>query len=691
MSQAAKIAVPLVLLAAAGVGTFLYLQRTPSVAPVAPEQPVSATVEQPTEQPVRVNTAPVTAEVVDPQPQEPLRVAANTVLSEAYANAPQGVRGRVLLPNGGPAGEVPVYLLESSMNDPIKVFLANKTGTITPPAAATLTAADGTFALGVRAPGKTFDVRVVSEVHPEINHQGIKVRDEDWISVGDLTLEIGAIVQGRVIEEGSMVPVAGAAVFLANTQQAHSMIATPGRERGMHVETDAAGQFRFTNAPRQGMVNISVEAPGFATSPLLNQQVKPDTINEFVIEVVRGQPIAGVVVDAEGKPVGNVTITASGLSMKTPQTAQAVSATDGTFRFASLRDGPYQLLTLSSQHGELKLSPVLAGDTEVKLVLQERAYAKLRVRAANGGPVKAYKLSLKRSFPNNALGIGNVPEFADRRMTPVDYEGEWCIVRGLPTGEFVFQITDNDHAKTLSPAFTVTAGGPPPEVDATLTLGSTITGTIIDDRGSPVANATVTTDMNNGLAAGTGLFEIFKNFIPEKHTKSQVKTDRQGRFRISKLAYADYMVRVHHPDFCEGTAFDISLASEGQVVDAGVIQLSRGAILEGLTRVMGQPASQVKITVTVPPPETPAGLPTSAPEQQPKLQAMFSATAISDGDGTYRLLKRVPPGTYKVHASRQTGDNNPFNMLLDMKQSEQQLIVNPGQDVVRIDFNLDKR
>src|SRR5690606_30313733 len=107
----------------------------------------------------------------------------------------------------------------------------------------------------------------------------------------------------------------------ANTQQAHSMIATPGRERGMHVETDAAGQFRFTNAPRQGMVNISVEAPGFATSPLLNQQVKPDTINEFVIEVVRGQPIAGVVVDAEGKPVGNVTITASGLSMKTPQTA----------------------------------------------------------------------------------------------------------------------------------------------------------------------------------------------------------------------------------------------------------------------------------------------------------------------------------------------------------------------------------
>ena len=691
MSQTAKIAVPLTLLAAAGVGTWFFLQRTEPVAPVVPEV-TQPQVQQPV-QPEQPKVAPIAAEVTAPKTQEPVRVAAEPVRGQAYADAPQGVRGRVLLPNGTPAAGLPVYLLESSMNDPIKVFLANKTGTVTPPAAAATTEPDGTFALGVRSPGQTFDVRVVSEEHPEINHQGIKVREEDWISVGDLRLELGLVVQGRVVEEGSQAPVAGAAVFLASSQQAHTMVATPGRERGIQAETDSGGHFRFANAPRQGLINLSVEAQGYASSPLLNQQLKPDAPNEFTIEVVRGQPIAGIVVDADGKPVANVTVTASGLSAKTPQTSQAVSGGDGAFQFVSLREGPYQLLTNSPQHGEVKLTPILSGDTEVKIVLQPRPYAKLRVLGANGEPVKAYKLALKRHFPNNPLGIGNVPEFQDRRVSPADYDGEWAVVRGLPPGEFVFQITDKDHAKTLSAPFSVASGGPPPEVTTTLTLGAVITGTVIDDRGSPVADATVTTDMNGGFAVDTGFFEIFRNFIPEKHTKTQVKTDRQGRFRITKLAYADYMVRVHHPDYCEGTAIDIGLASEGQVVDAGVVQLSRGAIVEGSTLVTGMPTGQVKITVTVPQPEVSASrLPNAAPEQaaaSPK--AMFSATAISAGDGTYRLLKRVPPGTYKIHASRQTGDNNPFNMLLDMKQTEQTLVVAPGQDVVRMNFNLDKR
>ncbi|MFM1873910.1 MAG: hypothetical protein RL398_3332, partial [Planctomycetota bacterium] len=366
----------------------------------------------------------------------------------------------------------------------------------------------------------------------------------------------------------------------------------------------------------------------------------------------------------------------------------------------SLREGPYQLLTNSGQHEESKVSPILAGETEVKIVMQPRAYAKLRVLGAAGEPVRAYKLALKRYFPNNPLGIGNVPEFSERRITPADYDGEWAVIRGLPIGEFVFQITDKDHAKTLSPSFTVTAGGQPPEVDAKLTLGAILVGKVVDDRGQPVAGATVTTDMNGGFQAdGGGFFEIFRSFLPEKHTKAQVTTDRQGGFKITKLAYADYMVRVNHPDFCEGAAADISLANEGQIHDVGTLTLNRGAIVEGMTLVGGQAAGQVKVTVTTPPPAMPQGMERGVIEQgsnmaQPsavKPGMLFSATVISQGDGTFRLLKRVPPGTYKVHASRQSGDNNPFNMLLDMKQTEQTLTIGVGQDRAQITFNLERR
>ncbi len=691
MTQAAKIAIPLAVCAALGAGAYFFLNRPDPVAPAPIDPPSPAVVQPAVDEP-----PPKPAQAGGIQEQKPVaepdRTAATTPIGEAWADAPQGVRGRVLLPGGAPAAEVPVYLLESSMNDPIKVFLANKSGARTLPAAATVTAADGSFALGVRTPGKTYDLRIVDEEHPEKSLQGIKVREEDWFSTGDVMLDVGIVVQGRVVEEITNAPVAGAMVFLTGSNQAHTLVATPGRERGIQAETDATGFFRFGNAPRQGPVNLSVEAPGYASSPLLNHPVKEDALNEITIEVSRGRPIAGVAVDVDGKPVAGIAITATGLSAKTPQTAQANSGSDGAFQFPSLREGPYQLLATSPQYGDLKLQPVLAGDTEVKLVLQQRAFAKLRVRGASGQPIKAYRLSLKRHFPNNPLGIGNVPEFADRRITPADYSsefgGEWAVIRGLPSGEYVFQIQDNDHAKTLSPPFTVAEGGPAPEVDAVLTMGGVITGTVIDDRGTPVAGATVTTDMNGGFAADGGFFEIFRSFIPEKHSKMQVKTDGQGRFRIAKLAFADYMVRVHHPSYCEGTAIDISLASEGQVVDAGVVQLSRGAIIEGTTTVVGVPTGQVKVTVTVPPPQQVQEVPSSTP---PKAQAMFSATAISDGNGGYRLLKRVPPGTYKVHASRQAGDQNPFNMLLDMKKTEQTIMVAPGQDVIVVNFDLERR
>ncbi len=694
MSNVTKIAVPLLLLTAVAAAAFYFVNKSGGdlPAPVAPTPvaPVVAPKVEPT--PAKPETALVATGT--PQRQDPVRVEAKSTDTNAHADARQGVKGRILLPNGAPAAQVPVFLMENSMNDPIKIFLQNKSGTRTPPMSSGKTAEDGTFALGVLQAGKAYDLRVVSDDYPEINHQQVKPREDDWFDTGDLKLEPGVLVAGRVIDETTKAAVPEASVFLANSNQAHAMVATPGRERGLVAVTDASGNYRFSNAPRQGLINLNVEATGFASSQLLNQQIKPDVTNEFLLELVRGQPIFGVVVDADGKPIPGVSVTASGLSAKTPQTATIATLADGTFSFSSLREGPYQLITSSPQHNETKTPPVMTGDMEVKIVLAQRAYAKLRVLAANKTPVKAYSLSLKRFFPNSPLGIGNVPEFGDRRVNPSDYPpefgGDWAVVRGLPAGEYVFQIQDAQHAKSLSPSFKIMDGEPPPEVEAILTLGGIIRGTVIDDSGRPVAGATVSTDMNGAFAAdGGGFFEIFRNFIPEKHSKASTKTDGQGQFRITKLAFADYMVRVAHADFCEGSATEIKLETEGQEVDAGTIQLSRGTIIEGTTTVGGEPMGQVKVTVSVPQAE---GTPQVEAMGQPtKPKVMFSASAISDNDGHYRLLKRVPPGDYKMNASRASGDNNPFMVLLDMKESEQQVKIGIGQDRLQKDFNLTKR
>ncbi|HEB53687.1 MAG TPA: carboxypeptidase regulatory-like domain-containing protein [bacterium] len=689
MSSAAKILVPLLLLAAAAGGAYYYLNHgdTPAVVPQAPDV---VQVEQP--QDPQEPTPQAESEQVVAEPQ-PMRSEATGAVGNAYADAPQGIKGRVLLPSGQPAVGVPVMLLQNAMANPIDMFLLNKTGATKPPLAQTVTLADGSFALGVRKVGKPVDLRVVSDNYPEFVRAPLTIERGDWYDAGDLVLEEGLLVQGRVVELVSRQPIVGATVFLSSSSTSHSMMATPGRERGSQVRTDANGFFRFTNGPRQGLINLAVEIPGYASAMLRNQQLKPGAPNEFTLELERGRTITGVVVDATGKRIAGAKVQARGLSAKTPQNETVLTDAAGEFEFPALRKGPYQL-TVSAPRFTEQVVPLALTDEDIKVVMQSRGRVRLQVLGSDNRPVKTYRLSLKRYYPQNPDNIGNVFDFPDRNISPRDYRGDWAIIDGLPAGEFRFQLTERNHAKTLSPVFKVVEGASEDvEVVAVLTVGASITGTVIDFNGKPVAGAVVSTDMNAGIAANTGLFEIFRSMIPEKHSTKQVRTNKQGVFRITKLAFADYMVRVSHPAYCEGHVSDITLDHEGQVVDAGVIQLEAGCIVEGTTTVDGVPTGQIKVVLSVPP--DPNGYQPTGGQQTPEQKAaaarmLFSTNVLSDGSGHFRMLKRVPPGTYKVTAARQEA-NNPFNQLIDMKQTERQVVIAPGQETLTINFALSSR
>ena len=162
---------------------------------------------------------------------------------------------------------------------------------------------------------------------------------------------------------------------------------------------------------------------------------------------------------------------------------------------------------------------------------------------------------------------------------------------------------------------------------------------------------------------------------------------------LFRSAYAEYMLRAAHPDFCEGKAINLKIESEAQVLDAGVIQLSRGAVFTGVTMVGGLPTGQIKVAVSTPmtsdllPVAPPAGSPPATPTLS---KPMFNAHVLSDGDGRFEMKKRIPPGTYKITASRQ-GGGNPFDTLMDMKETERTITVQAGQEELVEQFNLTKR
>lgn len=678
MSSIGKFLLPLAIISALATGIYL-VSGNNDLAPPKVEV-VEPVVQQPTTEakPTTAVQAPQNKPVADDIQR---RVA--SVPSEAHSDAPQGVRGRVLTPDGKAAVAVDVMLMEAANSDPLKVFLAQRTGQKFTPAARGLTAQDGSFALGIDRPGQTFDLRVITDNYPEFQFTGIKVRDGDWFEAGVLTLKQGIVLQGRVTAEGIGAGISGADVYMAVANNNFQALPTPGRERGIKLTTDGNGFYRFETAPRDGLVTITAEAAEYAAGEQANFQVKADQLNECNIELARGLPISGFVIDAGGKPVANAQINASALSAKTPLTVNLRSQQDGAFLTPTLREGPYRL-TVTAGGYEEKTAQAMSGENNVKVVMEQRGMVKLRVLSTRGMPLKSYGLSLRRFFSNNPGAIGKVLEFPDnKRITPADYDGEWAQIQNIPVGEFVFQITENDHAKTLTPSFQVTSNMmQSPQVEVTLTMGAGIIGIVQDDTGKPVANAIVATDMNGGIAADGGFFEIFKPFLPDKHTTTQTKTDGQGHFKINRLAFADYMLRISHPDFCEGSTIDIKLDGDGQMKDIGIVSLARGAVMEGHCLLGNQAAGQVKVQIS--PPEG------SKPEldNEGRVKPFFSASAITDNEGYYRMLKRVPPGSYKIHASRQAGNNDIFTPLLHMKATSREMVITAGQQQSMQNFEL---
>lgn|GEM_PF-5386270 len=686
MTSVVKITLPLLLLAACS--------QEPAAPPSAPTSTPTAREDTPR------------AQRPEPTIEEARRTEVQreniTDSGDAHSDAPQGVKGRILLPNGERAAGVEVMLMANAMNNPIDVFLKNKAGKAAPPVSSAVTAADGSFALGVRQEGQKVDLRVLTDAHPELSKSPITVRAGDWIDVGDLKLKVGLTIQGRVIESRTKAGVAEATVFMSSSARSHMMVATPGRERGVSVVTDQSGFFRFTNAPTLGTINLTVEAEGYASANMLNKPIGINQTNEFTVEIEAGSTITGVVIDPNGARISGAKVMAYGLSVKTPQNETVLADADGEFEFPALRRGPYRLTTSAHRYADNEMPVTVTGE-DIKVVMEPRAAVRLKVLSAKRRPVKNFRLSLKRAFPQNPDAIGNVMDFADRNISPRNYRQDWAVIDNMPTGDFRFQIMEKNHAKSLSPMFKVVKGATEPiEVVIQLTEGAAITGTVVDNLGQPVAGATVTSDMNQGLAAGTGLFEILRSMIPEKHTTRQVKTNRQGRFRINRLSFADYMIRVSHPKYCEGTAVNIKLTEEGQVVDTGVMQLELGARVVGVTTVGGVPTGQIKVTITVPtssPEAAGAPRPTSrsksggsaTPAQRTATaQQLFSAHTLSDGNGDFTMLKRIPPGTYKVTAARQSAEN-PFEALMDMKETEREIVIGPGQDLVTVNFELSSR
>jgi RNA polymerase sigma factor (sigma-70 family) len=199
--------------------------------------------------------------------------------------------------------------------------------------------------------------------------------------------------------------------------------------------------------------------------------------------------------------------------------------------------------------------------------------------ALTGKPIPTFRLRYQRVSGNHYGSDGKWVQFNNNK------------------GDFTLNVTGNDHAVCKVQAI---AEGYAPQwseeintkdnraVLIKLAPGSSITGTVVDVKGKPVANAKI---LPYSLA-GAARNHQEPIFVSEE---GAVMTDENGLFVLKNIAVGIETLKITHSDYAYTIIPEIKV-EEAKAVDLGKIVLGKGGIVEGvLYDNQGKPQSDVTL------------------------------------------------------------------------------------------------
>lgn len=268
----------------------------------------------------------------------------------------------------------------------------------------------------------------------------------------------GAVsLRGQVVDRFGA-PIAGARV-LAAADTGLALDLELEREfpwmKRQRTETDAEGRFRF-EAVDPGTLQLAVRAAGFAPHQQRGVAVPPTDTELEPIVVARGAILSGLVVDADGRPVGGARIVRAELDEGMPfflaeREALAETGADGRFRVDQLACGAWRFVVRSEDHPDLtveglaeepgielgglrwQLAPgaILAG-TVTGIPEAERGLLEVRALRGEGGEhflgfgaARVAKVESSGTFLLRGLDVGASYNLQARHARPESEHGYW--------------------------------------------------------------------------------------------------------------------------------------------------------------------------------------------------------------------------------------------------------------------------
>jgi len=174
-----------------------------------------------------------------------------------------------------------------------------------------------------------------------------------------------------------------------------------------------------------------------------------------------------------------------------------------------------------------------------------------------------------------------------RRSTRADGEGRFEF-RGVPAGHtLALEIESDDFADAAIPGLELEPGSRR-EVEVSLALGGTVTGTVVDEAGRPVEKAEV-------LAAEPGMW----GFPGDQ--KGETETDAEGRFELAHIPPGKLLLIAEKDGFLPSENQKLELADGERRTDFR-LTLPAGAVLAGRVRLGdGTPAAGAAVKVSFDP------------------------------------------------------------------------------------------
>lgn len=416
------------------------------------------------------------------------------------------------------------------------------------------------------------------------------------VDLGEIVLEAGAAIEGRVTDERGN-PIARADVFLSAEEDFGAFFGAGERA----VVTGADGRFRFPDLPRGRRFELMVTREGFAPASLPGLEARPGS--PLRIELREGRTLAGRVVDADGEPVAEasisllettqITLEGSGFSSGSMTRGVAKTGEDGRFVIADLEPGTVELQVDAPGHRRKRVPglriPEHGDAPAVEIALDPGAAIEGRVLDAQGTPVR--DAMVRAEGERNEEGVLS---FAGGHT---DADGRYRL-NGLEVGRHEVYAESSERDLRAQGFLEVRPGTN--RLDLTFPSGVEVSGRAIGPGRNPVAGASV--QLRN-LQSGQG---------------RQATSGADGSFLFTDVVEGEYRLQGGGRGFAASSM--PGTVRVGRVPVEGLeLRLSAGAVIRG--RIHGlAPEQRDEIHVSA-----------HAPESGELLQGTV------DSEGSYRV------------------------------------------------------